>query len=105
MRSNTHCKVQSRIFDALVLSNPHNPLGRCYSQDVLERCIKFCEKHDIHLVSDEVFALSEFDAPDLEDAPRFTSILSIDAEALCADPKRVHTIWSVKTSRRAGLDS
>ena len=80
---------------ALVLSNPHNPLGRCYSKDVLKRCIQFCEKHDIHLVSDEVFGLSEFDAPDLENAPKFTSILSIDPELLGADPTRIHLIWSL----------
>jgi aspartate/methionine/tyrosine aminotransferase len=80
---------------ALVLANPHNPLGRCYSPDVLKRCILFCEKHDIHLVSDEVFALSEFECPDLVDAPGFTSVLSIDMEALGADEKRVHVIWSL----------
>jgi aspartate/methionine/tyrosine aminotransferase len=80
---------------ALVLANPHNPLGRCYSVEVLKRCIQFCEKHNIHLVSDEVFALSEFECPDLVDAPGFTSVLSIDLEALGADEKRVHVTWSL----------
>lgn len=86
--------TQQRV-RALVLSNPHNPLGRCYSADALKLCIRFCEKHDIHLISDEVFALSEFDSPDLPDAPGFTSILSLDPASLGADPNRIHLIWSL----------
>jgi aspartate/methionine/tyrosine aminotransferase len=80
---------------ALVLSNPHNPLGRCYSADVLESCAQFCQTHDIHLVSDEVFALSQFDSPDLPKAPKFTSILDLDLESLNVDPNRIHMIWSL----------
>ncbi|KAH8100415.1 pyridoxal phosphate-dependent transferase [Cristinia sonorae] len=43
---------------ALLLSNPLNPLGRCYSKSALTKAAEFCEKHDLLLISDEVFALS-----------------------------------------------
>jgi len=80
---------------ALVLANPHNPLGRCYPKAVLEECLKFCNSRGIHLVSDEVFALSTFECPDLPDATPFTSALSLDAAALSCDPSRLHVIWSM----------
>jgi aspartate/methionine/tyrosine aminotransferase len=78
---------------ALVLANPHNPLGRCYSRDVLEMCLRFCNARRLHLISDEVFALSTFHSPDLP-LPVFTSILSVDSAALGCDPSRVHAVWS-----------
>lgn len=80
---------------ALVLANPHNPLGRCYSRTVLEECLRFCNTRGIHFVSDEVFALSTFECPDLPDATHFTSALSLDAAAVGCDPSRVHVIWSM----------
>ncbi|KAF8867998.1 pyridoxal phosphate-dependent transferase [Gymnopilus junonius] len=43
---------------AILLSNPQNPLGRCYLQSFLVRTLEFCEKHNLFLISDEVFVLS-----------------------------------------------
>lgn len=79
---------------AVVLANPHNPLGRCYPKVVLEECLKFCHAQGIHLVSDEVFALSTFQCPDLPEATQFVSALSLNAAALGCDPSRVHAVWS-----------
>ncbi len=38
----------------LLLCNPHNPIGRVYRRDELERLAAFCEKHDLLLCSDEI---------------------------------------------------
>ncbi len=38
----------------LILSNPHNPLGRCYKKDELLRIGELCLKHKVILVSDEI---------------------------------------------------
>ena len=80
---------------ALILSNPHNPLGRCFTRAQLEACLKFCHAKAIHLISDEVFGPLTFDSPDLPagDEP-FVSVLSLDSAALGCDPARVHMIWS-----------
>ena len=80
---------------ALVLSNPHNPLGRCYSRDGLEQCLKFCQQRNIQFVSDEVFALSVFSCPDITDPSPFVSVLSLHPISLSCDPERVHVVWSM----------
>ena len=79
---------------ALVLANPHNPLGRCYPKTALEECLRFCHRRKIHLISDEIFALSTFESPDLPEAIPFTSALSLDATALGCDPSLIHVVWS-----------
>jgi 1-aminocyclopropane-1-carboxylate synthase len=35
---------------ALVLCNPHNPLGKSYPPDVLRAYLALCSKYDIHLI-------------------------------------------------------
>lgn len=42
---------QTRTF---FLCNPHNPVGRVYSQAELEQLAAFCERHDLVLLSDEI---------------------------------------------------
>ncbi|KAJ4357162.1 uncharacterized protein N0V89_001737 [Didymosphaeria variabile] len=79
---------------ALMICNPHNPLGLYYPRAVLEGCIQFCKRHGIHFISDEVYALTSFDAPDLAEPREFVSALSLDLDKLGADKSRVHVIWS-----------
>ena len=79
---------------ALVITNPHNPLGRCYSRSMLESLAGLCAKHAMHLVSDEVFALSVWESPDYGDEEGFVSVLGLDAEGLgCTG--RVHSVWGM----------
>ena len=80
----------------LMLCNPHNPLGRCYSREVLIDYLKLCQKHKIHLISDEIYALSVWKNKE-DSSPAqlpFTSILSIDLTNLI-DPALVHAIWGI----------
>ncbi|CAI6337018.1 unnamed protein product [Periconia digitata] len=79
---------------AVVICNPHNPLGQCYPANTLAAIAQFCEKHDLHLLSDELYALSVFESPDLPKASPFTSILRLDAKAIGVSPSRLHTMWS-----------
>ncbi|KAL6788751.1 PLP-dependent transferase [Trichoderma sp. SZMC 28012] len=80
----------------LVLCNPHNPLGRCYSRDTIIGLLKLCEKYQIHFISDEIYALSVWDNTVDTDVPvqPFTSCLSIDPAGII-DPSRVHVIWGM----------
>jgi 1-aminocyclopropane-1-carboxylate synthase len=50
--------------------------------------MKFCSKHNIHLVSDEIYALTVFDTGN-PDAKTFTSVLSIDPTDII-DPALLH---------------
>lgn len=42
---------ETRLF---LLCHPHNPVGRVWRRDELERIVDFCEEHDLVLCSDEI---------------------------------------------------
>ncbi|KAF1991893.1 aminotransferase [Aulographum hederae CBS 113979] len=44
----------------LMLCNPHNPLGQCYPRATLIGLMQLCQKHKIHFLSDEIYALSVY---------------------------------------------
>ncbi|KAL2838991.1 pyridoxal phosphate-dependent transferase [Aspergillus pseudoustus] len=79
---------------ALLLCSPHNPLGRCYPEDVLKEYMKFCAKRGLHLISDEIYALSTWMNPRLPAEPAFTSVLSLDIQSIM-DPSMVHVVWGL----------
>ncbi|MCJ1466365.1 hypothetical protein MMC07_004984 [Pseudocyphellaria aurata] len=64
---------------AILLCHPHNPLGRCYTPQTLIDFLKLCNKYEIHLICDEIYALSVYDVPDAK-AVRFESILSLETQ-------------------------
>ncbi|KAG9941940.1 PLP-dependent transferase, partial [Aureobasidium melanogenum] len=39
---------------ALLLCNPHNPLGRCYPLETIKAVMQLCKKYSLHLFADEV---------------------------------------------------
>ena len=84
----------ARPIKALVLTNPHNPLGLCYTPSVLELCLQFCQRHSIHFISDEIYALTSYKNTDIPTPVPFVSVLSLDVVALGVDRSRVHVIWS-----------
>ncbi|GAM84053.1 hypothetical protein ANO11243_020440 [Dothideomycetidae sp. 11243] len=81
---------------AVMLCNPHNPLGRCYSREALLAYLKLCHTHGLHLVSDEVYGLTIWqNTKDTHPSPTpFTSILSLRLDGLI-DPSQVHALWGV----------
>ena len=90
----THQKGQ-RVA-GLMLCHPHNPLGRCYPRNVIIGLMRLCEKYQIHLVSDEVYALSVWTNKIDKHPPStpFESCLSIDPSGII-DPSRLHVIWGM----------
>ncbi|KAH6962351.1 pyridoxal phosphate-dependent transferase [Ilyonectria sp. MPI-CAGE-AT-0026] len=80
----------------LVLCNPHNPLGRCYPREVLVALMRLCQKYQIHLISDEIYALSVFpNAVDASPPPTpFTSCLSINTTGLI-DESLLYVLWGM----------
>jgi gliotoxin/aspirochlorine biosynthesis aminotransferase len=79
---------------AVLITNPSNPLSQCYSKSCIEECIKFCHRHGLHYISDEVYALTRFSSADLPNPEPFISALAIDIEKLGCDMSRIHTVWS-----------
>ncbi|CAF9940925.1 hypothetical protein IMSHALPRED_002227 [Imshaugia aleurites] len=79
---------------ALFLCSPQNPLGRCYPREVLVGLMKFCQRHQIHLISDEIYAISVWQNAEAPDAITFDSVLSIDTTGII-DPGLVHALWGI----------
>lgn len=82
---------------ALLLVNPHNPLGRCYPRNVLEEFMRLCQRHRIHLISNEIYGLTTYSTAGVavdDSLVTFESILSINPEGLI-DPSLVHMLWGM----------
>ena len=79
---------------ALLISNPHNPLGRPYPSETLEAYLKVCAKHNIHLLSDEVYCKSNFPSNDIPSPYPFISVLSLNLSTMI-NPALVHIIYAM----------
>ncbi|KAF5686669.1 aspartate aminotransferase [Fusarium denticulatum] len=85
---------EARCVKAILLCSPHNPLGRCYPKDVLRAYMSLCGKLGLHLIVDEIYALSVFENAKMRNTVPFTSILSLQANGLM-DPRKVHVQWGL----------
>jgi aspartate/methionine/tyrosine aminotransferase len=88
---------KSRI-KALLICNPHNPLSICYPKKALVECMEFCQERGLHLISDEIYALTTLNGLASKSTP-FVSTLALTEPlvpegAVKIDPSRVHVIWS-----------
>ncbi|KAG9237073.1 1-aminocyclopropane-1-carboxylate synthase [Amylocarpus encephaloides] len=83
-------KGRGRKVVAVMVVNPHNPLGRCFNAETLRALMAFCERNKLHMVSDEVYALSVYD----EGENGFVSALSVKPdEVIRAD--RLHVLYGM----------
>jgi aspartate/methionine/tyrosine aminotransferase len=53
--------------------------------------MRLCQKYQLHLLSDEIYALTTFATPDIPNPEPFTSLLSIDKKGLI-DPSLCHVL-------------
>ena len=80
----------------IIISNPHNPVGRAWKREELEELVKLCEKHDVLIVSDEIHS-------DLVFSPnKHVPIASISAKA---KENTITFMAPSKTFNMAGLSS
>ena len=86
---------------ALLLCNPHNPLGRCYPHETLVEIMRFCQKNKIHLFSDEIYAMSVYDSLEDELAVPFESVLSFDSSEYIS-PDYLHMLYAMSKDLGAG---
>ncbi|VUC33965.1 unnamed protein product, partial [Clonostachys rosea] len=93
-------KARGSNIRALIICNPHNPLGQCYPPDTLKAIMEFCASKGIHLISDEVYALSTYERVD-RPSEKFTSVRSIDTSGII-DPRQVHVLYGMSKDYGAG---
>lgn len=79
---------------ALIFCNPHNPIGKRYSKEEIEKIVSLCRKYDVFLLSDEIHCDIDYNSD------RYVSILS------ASDYDKLITFLSPgKTFNVAGLQS
>ena len=49
-------KILAHNIRTMVFCSPHNPTGRVWERGELEALIALCEKHDVYLISDEIWS-------------------------------------------------
>ncbi|ORX57467.1 PLP-dependent transferase [Hesseltinella vesiculosa] len=89
------CKV-------LLVTNPGNPHGRCYTLAEIHDLLLFASQHDLHIIFDEVYGLSTFDHLDADKENAFISVLSVPDLADRIDPQQVHVVYGL--SKDFGLN-
>ncbi|KAI1760550.1 acc synthase [Hypoxylon sp. FL1150] len=95
-------KARGVNIKAVILCNPHNPLGQCYPRETLIGLMRFCAAKNIHLISDEIYALSVY-KPRNGPSENFTSIRAIDPTDII-DPSLVHVLYGMsKDFSSAGM--
>ncbi|KAE8406708.1 pyridoxal phosphate-dependent transferase [Aspergillus pseudonomiae] len=77
---------------ALIISNPHNPLGRCYPPETLLEFAAFCGRNKLHFISDEIYAKSVFPNTAMPSPTPFVSALSLDLRDVI-DPTLMHVLY------------
>lgn len=49
-------KIKENHVSMFILCNPHNPVGRVWTRDELEKMMTICLKHDVKIIADEIHA-------------------------------------------------
>ena len=92
-----HLENALKDVNALLLCNPHNPVGYIYSLDELNEIAKLCKKHNICLLCDEIHF--DITAPDM----KCCSILEINKKysdnVICLlAPSKAFNLASIQSS-------
>ncbi|KAI1371326.1 acc synthase [Hypoxylon crocopeplum] len=93
-------KARGVNIKALIICNPHNSLGQCYPRETLVELMRFCASKGIHLISDEIYALSVYNRDD-RPSEKFTSVRAIDPDGII-DPGQVHVLYGMSKDFGAG---
>ncbi|KAL7574113.1 hypothetical protein ACA910_014802 [Epithemia clementina (nom. ined.)] len=76
----------------LLLTNPNNPLGTIYAPHVIRNAIQWARQHDMHVVMDEIYALSTHSTTAGPADAKFQSVIRLLDNDLGTD---VHVLWAV----------
>ncbi|GFR19693.1 probable inactive 1-aminocyclopropane-1-carboxylate synthase-like protein 2, partial [Trichonephila clavata] len=79
--------AKTLVVKAIFLINPHNPLGEIYTPELLLEIFTFCSEHNLHVIVDEIYALSTF-----EGSPEFHSTLKFPD---LPNKEKVHVLYGI----------
>ncbi len=78
----------SRIF---LLCNPHNPVGRVWSEEELRKIIELCERYDVSIISDDIHM-------DIDYSRKMIPLIKLRSKctiAICTSPSKTFNIPSL----------
>lgn len=79
----------------------YESLGQCYPRETLVALLRFCASKGIHLISDEIYALSVYYQED-DGSERFTSLRAVDTLGII-DPSQVHILHGMSKAGHVHL--
>lgn len=86
---------EGKKITSMLITNPENPLAKCYSKQDIETILNFAGKHHIHVVFDEIYGLSTYSQfLDEDTKDPFVSVLSLPYKDLI-DPTLVHVVYGL----------
>lgn len=106
MNNNGHYEINFEDFEQkiikhnvklFILCNPHNPVGRVWSKDEIEKMAKICLKHNVLTISDEIHSDLIFKEN------KFHSFLTLDHKYMenaivCTAPSKTFNLAGLQTS-------
>ncbi len=88
---------KAREAKLLLLSSPHNPVGRSWSEDELRRLGEICLEHDVLIVSDEIHA--DLTMPGRRHVPLASLSPELAARTItCMAPSKTFNLAGLSTS-------
>lgn len=88
-------KIVENNIKLYLLCSPHNPVGRVWRKDELDRIIEICKRHDVYIVSDEIHSDFTYNV-------KHTNILSYedyqDHLILCTSPSKTFNLAGLQIS-------
>ena len=90
-------KIKREKVKLFILCSPHNPVGRVWTKDELEKVVSICKKHNVIIVSDEIHCDFVYEGythtPTLEVAGDYSENVII-----CTSPGKTFNIAGIQDS-------
>lgn len=97
-------KLSDPAAKVLILCNPHNPVGRVWTREELQKVARMCLKHKIFVISDEIHCELTFNGYD------YTPYGSLGEEvaencAVCVSPSKAYNIAGLQIANIVARNS
>lgn len=89
-------KLSDDSTSMMILCNPHNPIGKIWTREELEKIAALCKKYNVLLVSDEIHC--DLINPGNEYTPVTTAITEHDNIITCLAPTKAFNIAGIQSS-------
>lgn len=90
-------QIQNHHVKMFILCNPHNPIGKVWSQDELYQIGMICQKHHVYVVSDEIHM--DFVYQGKQHIPFYNVDKSFqDFTIICTAPSKTFNLAALQTS-------